>query len=125
MGWLYGILSEAAVIDCIVSRRISPGLSTSATSISAIAALVIVITFVTIIYAGSVFSRIVRSSLELIASAIASSMSSIASVKKSFVRLLPFSMHAVLTLRHINESGNNSMVAEKLLVVWKTAAKLD
>ncbi|MEG0555105.1 MAG: hypothetical protein RR574_01410, partial [Comamonas sp.] len=115
----------AAVIDCIVSRRISPGLSTLATSISAIAALVIVITFVTIIYAGSVFTRIVRSSLELIASAIASSMSSIASVKKSFVRLLPFSMRAVLTLRCINESGNGSMVAEKLPVVWKTAAKLD
>jgi putative hemolysin len=90
------------------------GLSENASSLSATALVVTIITFTTIIFGELVPKRIGQLYPEPVARLVARPMAWLAGIAKPFVSLLSLSTHAVLKLLRIDNSGNRAVTEEEI-----------
>lgn len=114
IGLLNGILGEAAFSDGLARWLVSLGLPLGVAGITATAAVVAIITFVTIVFGELVPKRIGQLYPELVATIIARPMTWVASAAKPFVRLLTVSTQAVLTMLRINEAAGRAVTEEEI-----------
>jgi putative hemolysin len=114
IGVLNGIVGEAAFSSDVAAWLRGYGLSENASSLSATALVVTIITFTTIIFGELVPKRIGQLYPEPVARLVARPMSWLAGIAKPFVSLLSLSTHAVLRLLRIDNSGNRAVTEEEI-----------
>ena len=114
IGMLNGIIGEAAFSDRLSMWIRTFGVSTRASDISATALVVVVITFVTIVFGELVPKRIGQLYPETVARLVARPMKWVAAGAKPFVWLLSFSTHAVLKLLRVDNAAGRSVTEEEI-----------
>lgn len=114
IGMLNGILGEAAFSQGLAVWLQAMGVPERAAGISATAVVIVVITFVTIVFGELVPKRIGQLYPELVSKLIARPMTWMASVAKPFVHLLALSTQAVLTLLRINNAAGRAVTEEEI-----------
>ena len=106
IGMLNGIIGEAAFSGGLSAWIQSWGVTLRASDISATAIVVIIITYVTIVFGELVPKRIGQLYPETVARLVARPMMWVASAARPFVRLLSFSTHAVLKLLRVDNAAS-------------------
>lgn len=114
IGMLNGIIGEAAFSDKLSLWIQTFGLSVRASDISATAVVVLIITFVTIVFGELVPKRIGQLHPEAVSRLVSRPMIWVASAAKPFVRLLSISTHAVLQLLRIDNTAGRSVTEEEI-----------
>lgn len=115
IGVLNGIVGEAAFSQPVatwLSTHLQ--LSDQVAGISATGLVVVVITFVTIIFGELVPKRVGQMYPETVARAMAPPMNLLSSLTKPFVRLLSFATDGILKLLGIKDSGSRSVTEEEI-----------
>ncbi len=115
IGMLNGIFGEAAFSDGLAVWMISVGVPTSAASIAATATVIIVITFMTIVFGELVPKRIGQMYPEASSRVIALPLTWVSKVAKPFVWLLAISAQSVLKLLRIKDESNRAMTEEEIV----------
>ncbi len=114
IGMLNGIIGEAAFSDKLSFWIQTFGMSARASDISATAVVVLIITFVTIVFGELVPKRIGQLHPEAVSRLVSRPMMWVASAAKPFVRLLSISTHAVLKLLRIDNTAGRSVTEEEI-----------
>lgn len=115
IGMLNGIIGEAAFSDDLAYWLGYLGMPESASSITATAVVVTVITFITIVFGELVPKRIGQLYPETVSRLIARPMTWVASAAKPFVRLLSVSTQGILTLLRVNDSASRMVTEEEIV----------
>jgi putative hemolysin len=114
IGMLNGIVGEAAFAQGLGLWLQSLGLSAGASSITATALVVTVITYITIVFGELVPKRIGQLYPEAVARLVARPMMSVAAGARPFVRLLSFSTQAVLRVLRVDGDSKQSVTEEEI-----------
>ena len=114
IGMLNGILGEAAFSGGLAAWFVSLGLPATASELSATAIVVLVITFVTIVFGELVPKRIGQLYPEPVARHVSRPMQAVASATRPFVRLLSVSTQAVLRLLRVDTDASRPMTEEEI-----------
>ena len=114
IGMLNGIIGEAAFSGGLAAWFLTLGVPERAASFSATAVVVVVITFVTIVFGELVPKRIGQLFPESVARHVARPMLWVAAAAGPFVRLLSFSTQAVLRLLRVNTSASRAVTEEEI-----------
>lgn len=114
IGILNGIVGEAVLAAPLSHWLQSFGVTESAASIGATAAVVIVITYVSIVVGELVPKRIGQISPEPIARLVARPMQILALVTRPFVLLLTASTHALLRLLGVKQNNQSGVTEEEI-----------
>ena len=114
IGMLNGIIGEAAFSGDVSQWLQSFGVSLRASDISATALVVLVITYVTIVFGELVPKRIGQLYPETVARLVARPMVWVAAGAKPFVWLLSLSTHAVLKLLRVDNSAARFVTEEEI-----------
>ena len=120
IGMLNGIVGEAAFSSALAAKLALLGLPQSSAEISATAIVVVVITFVTIVFGELVPKRIGQMHPEAVARWVSRPMAGVAKVAKPFVMLLSATTRGVLKLlrfentsvQHVTEEEINASLEE-------------
>jgi putative hemolysin len=115
IGMLNGIVGEAAFSDGVAASLATWGVPDAAAEVTATTLVVVVITFITIVFGELVPKRIGQLYPETVARAVAVPMTWVATIAKPFVRLLSVSTHATLKLLRIDNKGGPSMTEEEIV----------
>lgn len=114
IGILNGIVGEAVLAGPLSQWLQSFGVAENAASIGATAAVVIVVTYVSIVVGELVPKRIGQISPEPIARLVARPMQVLALITRPFVMLLTVSTHALLRLMGVKQSNQSSVTEEEI-----------
>jgi len=114
IGMLNGIVGEAAFAHGLGLWLQSLGLSVGASSITATALVVTVITYITIVFGELVPKRIGQLYPEPVARLVARPMIWVAAGARPFVRLLTFSTQAMLRLLRVDVDAKRSVTEEEI-----------
>ncbi|HEY6612560.1 MAG TPA: hemolysin family protein [Pseudomonas sp.] len=114
IGILNGIVGEAALAGPLSQWLQSFGVAGNAASIGATAAVVIVVTYVSIVVGELVPKRIGQISPESIARLVARPMQVLALIARPFVMLLSVSTHALLRLMGVKQRSQASVTEEEI-----------
>lgn len=114
IGMLNGIIGEAAFSGGLAEWLVVWGVPEQASSVTATAIVVTVITFITIVFGELVPKRIGQLYPESVARFIARPMVWVARVAKPFVRLLSLSTQAVLKLLRIDNDAGRLVTEEEI-----------
>ena len=114
IGMLNGIIGEAAFSGDLSTLIQTWGVSVRAADISATAVVVVVITYITIVFGELVPKRIGQLYPETVARLIARPMVWVAKGAGPFVTLLSFSTHAVLKLLRVDNAANRAVTEEEI-----------
>lgn len=114
IGMLNGILGEAAFSEGLGHWLEQIGVPGRIAGVTATAAVVTLITFVTIVFGELVPKRIGQLYPETVARWVALPMSWVAVGAKPFVRLLSFCTHAVLRLLQVDNAAGRSVTEEEI-----------
>jgi putative hemolysin len=114
IGMLNGIVGEAAFSDSLAAVLLVWGMSAAAAEITATAVVVVVITFITIIFGELVPKRIAQMYPESVARWVARPMNALARVAGPFVRLLSMSTQAVLKLMRMDNPRGQEVTEEEI-----------
>lgn len=114
IGMLNGIIGEAAFSGDLSTLIQSWGVSVGAADISATAVVVVVITYITIVFGELVPKRIGQLYPETVARLIARPMVWVAKGASPFVTLLSFSTHAVLKLLRVDNAASRAVTEEEI-----------
>ena len=114
IGMLNGIIGEAAFSGGLSTLIQSWGVSVGAADISATAVVVVVITYITIVFGELVPKRIGQLYPETVARLIARPMVWVAKGASPFVTLLSFSTHAVLKLLRVDNAASRAVTEEEI-----------
>ena len=114
IGMLNGIIGEAAFSGDLSTLIQTWGVSVRAADISATAVVVVVITYITIVFGELVPKRIGQLYPETVARLIARPMVWVAKGAGPFVTLLSFSTHAVLKLLRVDNAASRAVTEEEI-----------
>ncbi|MEC5213644.1 putative hemolysin [Polaromonas sp. CG_9.5] len=114
IGMLNGIIGEAAFSGKLSVWLQSLGVTPGAADISATAIVVLVITYVTIVFGELVPKRIGQLYPETVARLVSRPMMWVAAGAKPFVWLLSFSTHTVLKLLRVDNSAGRAVTEEEI-----------
>jgi len=114
IGMLNGIIGEAAFSGALSTLIQTWGVSVRAADISATALVVVVITYITIVFGELVPKRIGQLYPETVARLVARPMMWVAIGARPFVRLLSFSTHVVLQLLRVDNAANRAVTEEEI-----------
>ena len=114
IGMLNGIIGEAAFSGGLSTLIQTWGVSVRAADISATAVVVVVITYITIVFGELVPKRIGQLYPETVARLIARPMVWVAKGASPFVTLLSFSTHAVLKLLRVDNAASRAVTEEEI-----------
>jgi len=114
IGMLNGIIGEAAFSGALSTLIQTWGVSVRAADISATALVVVVITYITIVFGELVPKRIGQLYPETVARLVARPMMWVATGARPFVHLLSFSTHAVLGLLRVNTQASRAVTEEEI-----------
>lgn len=114
IGMLNGIVGEAAFAQGLGLWLQSLGMSAGASSITATALVVAVITYITIVFGELVPKRIGQLYPEPVARLVARPMIWVAAGTRPFVKLLSFSTQAVLRLLRVDVDAKRSVTEEEI-----------
>ena len=114
IGMLNGIIGEAAFSGDLSTLIQTWGVSVRAADISATAVVVVVITYITIVFGELVPKRIGQLYPETVARLIARPMVWVAKGAGPFVTLLSFSTHAVLKLLRVDNAARRAVTEEEI-----------
>lgn len=114
IGMLNGIVGEAAFSDGLSDWLVLMGLPEASSGISATAIVVVVITFVTIVFGELVPKRIGQMFPETVARWVSRPMVGMAIAAKPFVMLLSVTTQAVLSLLRLNSPSSQSVTEEEI-----------
>ena len=114
IGMLNGILGEAAFSDDLARWLQSLGTPQSAAGVSATAIVVVVITFLTIVFGELVPKRIGQLYPETVSRIVARPMGWVAIAAKPFVHLLAYSTQGVLKLLSVDNEAGRSVTEEEI-----------
>jgi putative hemolysin len=114
IGMLNGIIGEAAFSSGLSAWIQTLGVSLGASDISATAIVVVVITYVTIVFGELVPKRIGQLYPETVARLVSRPMMGVASAARPFVRLLSFSTQAVLKLLRVDNAASRAVTEEEI-----------
>lgn len=114
IGILNGIVGEAVLAGPLSQWLQSFGIAENAASIGATAAVVIVVTYVSIVVGELVPKRIGQINPEPIARLVARPMQVLALITRPFVMLLTVSTHALLRLMGVKQSSQSSVTEEEI-----------
>jgi putative hemolysin len=114
IGMLNGIIGEAAFSGSLSALIQSWGVSVRAADISATAVVVVVITYITIVFGELVPKRIGQLYPETVARLVARPMVWVAKAAGPFVTLLSFSTHAVLKLLRVDNAASRAVTEEEI-----------
>ena len=114
IGMLNGIIGEAAFSGALSALKQTWGVSVRAADISATALVVVVITYITIVFGELVPKRIGQLYPETVARLVARPMMWVAIGARPFVRLLSFSTHVVLQLLRVDNAANRAVTEEEI-----------
>lgn len=114
IGMLNGIVGEAAFSGPLADWLAGYGMSAKASSITATALVVTIITFTTIVFGELVPKRIGQMFPETVARWVAKPMTWLATAAKPFVALLSLCTKAVLKLLRIDESRGRAVTEEEI-----------
>ncbi len=114
IGMLNGIIGEAAFSGNLSAWLQTWGASLRAADISATAIVVVIITYVTIVFGELVPKRIGQLYPETMARLVSRPMIWVASAARPFVRLLSFSTHAVLRLLRVDNMASRAVTEEEI-----------
>ena len=114
IGMLNGIIGEAAFSGALSALIQTWGVSVRAADISATALVVVVITYITIVFGELVPKRIGQLYPETVARLVARPMMWVAIGARPFVRLLSFSTHVVLQLLRVDNAANRAVTEEEI-----------
>jgi putative hemolysin len=114
IGMLNGIIGEAAFSGDLSAWLQTWGVSLRAADISATAVVVLIITYVTIVFGELVPKRIGQLYPETVARLVSRPMMWVASAARPFVRLLSFSTHAVLKLLRVDNAASRAVTEEEI-----------
>ena len=114
IGMLNGIIGEAAFSGALSALIQTWGVSVRAADISATALVVVVITYITIVFGELVPKRIGQLYPETVARLVARPMMWVAIGARPFVRLLSFSTHVVLKLLRVDNEANRAVTEEEI-----------
>jgi putative hemolysin len=114
IGMLNGIIGEAAFSGGLSAWIQTWGVTVGASDISATAIVVIIITYVTIVFGELVPKRIGQLYPETVARLVSRPMMWVASAARPFVRLLSFSTHAVLKLLRVDNAASRGVTEEEI-----------
>jgi putative hemolysin len=119
IGMLNGIIGEAAFSASLSGWLQTWNISVKAADISATALVVLVITYVTIVFGELVPKRIGQLYPETVARLVARPMQWVASATSPFVRFLSFSTQATLKLLRVNTEANRAVTEEEIAASLK------
>jgi putative hemolysin len=114
IGMLNGIIGEAAFSGGLSAWIQSWGVSLRVSDFSATAIIVLIITYVTIVFGELVPKRIGQLYPEAVARLVSRPMMWVASAARPFVRLLSFSTHAVLKLLRVDNAASRAVTEEEI-----------
>ena len=114
IGMLNGIIGEAAFSSGLSVWIQTWGASARAADISATALVVVVITYITIVFGELVPKRIGQLYPETVARLVARPMVGVATAARPFVRLLSISTHAVLKLLRVDNAASRAVTEEEI-----------
>ncbi len=114
IGMLNGIIGEAAFSGGLSAWIQTWGVTVRASDISATAIVVIIITYVTIVFGELVPKRIGQLYPETVARLVSRPMMWMASAARPFVRLLSFSTQAVLKLLRVDNAASRGVTEEEI-----------
>ena len=114
IGMLNGIIGEAAFSGDLSTLIQSWGVSVRAADISATAVVVVVITYITIVFGELVPKRIGQLYPETVARLVARPMVWVAKGAGPFVTLLSFSTHTVLKLLRVDNAASRAVTEEEI-----------
>jgi putative hemolysin len=114
IGMLNGIIGEAAFSGDLSTWIQTWGASPRAADISATALVVVVITYITIVFGELVPKRIGQLYPETVARLVARPMVGVAIGARPFVRLLSVSTHAVLKLLRVDNAASRAVTEEEI-----------
>ncbi len=114
IGMLNGIIGEAAFSGDLSVWIHGLGMPLRASELTATALVVVIITYITIVFGELVPKRIGQLYPEAAARLVARPMMWVASATKPFVKLLSFSTHAVLKLLRIDNSAGRGVTEEEI-----------
>lgn len=114
IGMLNGIVGEAAFSDALSQRLLLMGMPEASAGISATAIVVVVITYVTIVFGELVPKRIGQMFPETVARWVSRPMSGVAVAAKPFVALLSATTQGVLRLLRLHNQGAQSVTEEEI-----------
>lgn len=114
IGILNGIVGEAVLAGPLSQWLQSFGIAENTASIGATAAVVIVVTYVSIVVGELVPKRIGQINPEPIARLVARPMQVLALITRPFVMLLTVSTHALLRLMGVKQSSQSSVTEEEI-----------
>ena len=114
IGMLNGIIGEAAFSGGLSTLIQTWGVSVRAADISATAVVVVVITYITIVFGELVPKRIGQLYPETVARLVARPMLWVAKAAGPFVTLLSFSTLAVLKLLRVNNAASRAVTEEEI-----------
>ena len=109
-----GILGEAAFSGGLSAWIQTLGVTVAAADISATAIVVVIITYVTIVFGELVPKRIGQLYPETVARLVSRPMMWMASAARPFVRLLSFSTQAVLKLLRVDNAASRAVTEEEI-----------
>ena len=114
IGMVNGILGEAAFSGGLSAWIQTLGVTVAAADISATAIVVVIITYVTIVFGELVPKRIGQLYPETVARLVSRPMMWMASAARPFVRLLSFSTQAVLKLLRVDNAASRAVTEEEI-----------
>lgn len=114
IGMLNGIIGEAAFSGGLAGWLQGFGATPRAAEITATAVVVLVITFITIVFGELVPKRIGQLYPESVARLVSRPMMWVASAAKPFVKLLSISTHAVLKLLRVDNAAERAVTEEEI-----------
>ena len=114
IGILNGIVGEAVLAEPLSQWLHSYGLATSTANITATAAIVVIVTYVSIVVGELVPKRIGQITPEPIARLVARPMQLLALVTRPFVLLLTLSTHGLLHLLGVKQSNQSRVTEEEI-----------
>ncbi len=115
IGMLNGIIGEAAFSAGLAAWLQGLGMPAGAAQVSATALVVLVITYVTIVFGELVPKRIGQLYPEPVARHMARPMLWVASATRPFVRLLSFSTQAVLRMLRVDNGARRAVTEEEIV----------
>ena len=115
IGMLNGIFGEAAFSDGLAVWLVSVGVPTSVASVAATATVIIVITYLTIVFGELVPKRIGQMYPEASSRVIALPLTWVSKIAKPFVWLLSVSAQGVLKLLRIKDESNRAVTEEEIV----------
>ena len=114
IGMLNGIIGEAAFSASLSAWLQTWGITTRAADISATAMVVVVITYITIVFGELVPKRIGQLYPETVARLVSRPMMWVAKGAGPFVTLLSFSTHTVLKLLRVDNAASRAVTEEEI-----------